>query len=27
MKYPMLIRSNYTHWGLVMKVMLQARNL
>jgi hypothetical protein len=26
-KYPTLTRSNYTHWSLVMKVMLQARNL
>jgi hypothetical protein len=23
----MLTRFNYTHWSLVMKVMLQARNL
>jgi hypothetical protein len=26
-KYPTLTRSNYTHWSLVMKVVLQARNL
>jgi hypothetical protein len=26
-KYSTLTRSNYTHWSLVMKVMLQARNL
>jgi hypothetical protein len=26
-KYPTLMRSNYTHWSLVMKVMLQTRNL
>jgi hypothetical protein len=26
-KYPTLTRSNYTHWSLVMKVMLQTRNL
>jgi hypothetical protein len=26
-KYPTLMRSNYTHWSLVMKVILQARNL
>jgi hypothetical protein len=26
-KYPTLTRSNYTHWSLVTKVMLQARNL
>jgi hypothetical protein len=26
-KYPTLTRTNYTHWSLVMKVMLQSRNL
>jgi hypothetical protein len=26
-KYLTLTRSNYTHWNLVKKVMLQARNL